>query len=565
MQDAQILSLSTVILFLGSGVVGIALCHYLRLSPIIGYLLAGVAIGPFGYGLSREHSTIHLLAELGLVFLLFDIGLHFAFRRLWRLRKDFFVLGTLQVLVTGSILGLFAWALGETPQTSVLIGALALSSTAIALQLLNERRESTTPLGQTATSILIFQDLAIVFLLILVPAMAGGEQSMPLSIAIGLSVVKAAVAMAAVYLFGKWLLKPLLRWILSLGEETLFTATILLIIFTTGALTGMSGLSIPLGAFLAGLIISETQYCQMVKAEIHPFRLLLLGLFFITVGMEMNLDLILERWDWIIAVTLGMVTIKALSLWALSRAVGKANCVSLRLGFLLAQGGEFLFVLFALGEQAGLMSQQLTQSLAAVVGLSFLLSPALAKLGERLARRPSDSSQGLEDVSANSRILIVGYGQEGRTVARFLGYFGIEYLIIEPDHDRVATAALQGFRAVVAKPTAAVLSGLETQNAAAVVLTLDSDDNLVPLIQLITSRFQGVPVFADVRDPDRYDAIIKAGATEAFCERSQIGYAIARHVTTFAGIPDEKVRGLGSMLLQELHEEMDAPFVQKSA
>lgn len=559
MHDIQILSLGTVILFLASGVIGTALCHYARLSPIIGYLLAGVAIGPFGYGLSRESATISLLAELGLVFLLFDIGLHFAFRRLWRLRQDFFLLGSLQVLVTGAILAAIAWGMGETPEASILIGALALSSTAIALQLLAERREATTPLGQTATSILIFQDITIVFLLILVPAMAG-DSSLSLPAAIGLSIGKAALAMAVVYLFGKFLLKPLLKWVLSIGEEALFTATVLLIVFATGAMTGMSGLSIPLGAFLAGLIISETQYCQMVKAEIHPFRMLLLGLFFITVGMEMNLTLIAERWPWILSVTLGMVAIKALTLWGLSRMVGKSDCVAYRLGFLLAQGGEFLFVLFALGERAGLLSEVMTQQLAAVVGFSFLLSPAVVRAGEWLARRPVEESEGVSAESVRGRILIIGYGQEGRTVARFLGYFGVDYLIVEPDHDRVATAVLQGFKAVTARPTAAVLAGLETQHASAVVLTLDNDANLVSHIRLITSRFHGVPIFVDFKDPARREEIMAAGATEAFCERNQIGYAIARRAAVFAGVPDEKVRDLGSQLLRELQEEGDEAF-----
>ena len=297
------------ILLLLVGLLAVVLTKPVKLSPIVGYLFAGIAIGPHGFGLIEESSTTHLLAELGVVFLLFDIGLHFSLANIWDARRDILGLGPLQVLLCTACLSLLAMWAGIELSVAIVIGAaLALSSTAVAVQAINELGVQRCPIGVSATAVLIFQDICAIFLLILASSMGADEGSLGTHLSV--AGIKSVVAFAAALLLGRFVIGPLFKLVSQTRNEESFTALALLIVLSTAAATGEMGLSLTLGAFLAGMIISETPYRHVIQTEVKPFRGLLLGFFFITVGMSLNTQVLFEQWYWVLIVTSGLLMIK---------------------------------------------------------------------------------------------------------------------------------------------------------------------------------------------------------------------------------------------------------------
>lgn len=445
----QLHALIPLAVLLIAGVFTTSLLPRLGIPAILGYFLAGVAVGPSAAGLVSMSETVRLLAEFGVIFLLFDIGLHFSLKELWSSRRDFLGLGPLQWVTTGLVIGAGLWRFGFPPETAALLGGtLALSSTAVALQTIHDRGERGTPLARSATALLIFQDLVAIVLLAIVGAEGGEASGAPAALAPALG--KAVLAIAAVAILGR-LLRPAFGWITSSGLDEAFTAAALLVVVLTAGLTGMAGLSLPLGAFLGGMLLSESEYCYMVKTELKPFRGLLLGLFFITVGMSLDLKVVQEAIGTTLGLALALLVVKGL-LVALAAALTRLRGgLAVRLGFVLAQGSEFAFVLLALMSQDGILDGTSAAVLTAAVVLSMAATPALAPLGDRLGaaleRRSLDSSAA--GSGRAQHVLINGASETELTVASALMAAGHDYLVVDTDRASIARARSRGFQAEV--------------------------------------------------------------------------------------------------------------------
>ncbi|MHA1165959.1 MAG: monovalent cation:proton antiporter-2 (CPA2) family protein, partial [Alphaproteobacteria bacterium] len=423
MNDSEIFY--DVLIFLVAAIVVVPAFRRLRTSPILGYLAAGILVGPYGLAVISDTKSAHTLAEFGVVFLLFMIGLELSVERLRSLGRYVFGLGALQVTVTGCLIGGVAWVLGATGEAAIIIGGgLALSSTAFVLQLLIERGERAASFGNISFAVLLFQDLAVVPLLMLVTLLGGGEGSF--LAAMGFAIVKATVALVLVIGIGRLILRPVYRIIAGTRSSELFVATTLLVVLGIGWLMSLVGISMILGAFLAGFLLSETEYRHQVEADIRPFRGILLGLFFMTVGMSIDIALIQSELAQITLIVIGLMAGKSIVTAALCRGFGLPVGDSVRVGLLLSQGGEFGFILFLTAGALGLLTTETTQILLASVTLTMVATPVMAYAGGQFssfwARREKVSVAGAGKIGddLHDHVLIAGFGRVGQTVAKVL-------------------------------------------------------------------------------------------------------------------------------------------------
>ena len=450
MADGNLLAaLAPLLLLLALGVVAAIVSRELRLSPIVGYLLLGVGLG--ATGVARQSEAVGILADLGVVFLLFDIGLHFSFTHIREQARDIFGFGPVQVAFCTLGLGLIAWAAGLPPATAFLIGAtLALSSTAVVAGIIAERHQQNCPVGLTATAILVFQDVAAIFLLIIANALGAGSAVLPTA---ALALAKAAASFGVALLLARFVVRPFFDLVARTRNEEVFTATALLVALAAAFATGSIGLSLTLGAFLGGTMLAESPYRPIIQSEIKPFRGLLLGFFFISVGLSLDVAMLMRHWQWILGGTLVLLVVKG-ALNALASLVFRWSVPgSTQLGLLLAQGSEFAFVLLSLPPMRALVGAEASGAAIAVVALSLALTPTLAEVGRALAgsmrrraMRATDAE--LQPHDMVGPVLIVGMGPRGRTVADALVEFEIDYTAIEHDPRLLRDAVADGYNAV---------------------------------------------------------------------------------------------------------------------
>jgi Kef-type K+ transport system membrane component KefB len=446
---ATLTALFPVIVLLFLGVVTAVVSRTIKLSPIVGYIILGVGLNAVHPGILTE-STISLLAELGVIFLLFDIGLHFSLGHVRRQASDIFAFGPFQVIFATCALGLAALTFGVAIVPALLIGAvLALSSTAVVGRLIAERHQRNCPVGLTATSILIFQDVAAIFLLIVAGALEQGGPAWSLA---ALALGKAVLAFGITVVVARFLIGPLLGLVARSRSDEVFTGAALLIALAAGWATGRIGLSLTLGAFLGGLALAETPYQAIVESEIRPFRGLLLGFFFIWVGLSLNLDVLARSWPVIIALTVLLLMIKIASNIGASRMFNWSVPGSTQLGFLLAQGSEFAFVILSLPAVRSTIGESRVSILVAVVTLSMAVTPNLAAAGASLAGRMRDRKRRKVDaelvpLAEAAPVIIVGIGAIGRTLADGLIKFKIGYCAVERDEERLRSAVADGYYA----------------------------------------------------------------------------------------------------------------------
>ena len=382
MDNPILAALVPVILLLAFGVVAVIASRAGRLSPIVGYLVLGLALRAAGASMVVNSSTIGLLAQLGVVFLLFDIGLHFSLTHVRRQARDIFGFGPVQILFGTVLLGILAFATGLAPLPALFLGAvLALSSTAVVAPLIAERHQQSCPVGLTATAILVFQDVAAIFLLIVAGALGGGS-ILPVAM---FALVKAAAAFAVAVVLARLVVKPLFRLVAHTGQEEVFTAMALLVALAAAWATGQIGLSLTLGAFLGGMAVAETPYRAVIQSEIKPFRGLLLGFFFISVGLSLDVGPLLRLWPAVIGVSAALVAAKVLTNAAASLVFRWSVPGSLQLGFLLAQGSEFAFVVLSLPAVRALLGPVRVSIVVAAVALSLALTPNIAQIGRQVA------------------------------------------------------------------------------------------------------------------------------------------------------------------------------------
>ena len=449
--DAVVLStLFPVIALLALGIATAVGCRAIGLSPIVGYIALGIALKASGIPIVFDNATISVLAELGVVFLLFDVGLHFSLKHVRERASDIFAFGPVQVLFATLLLGIVALICGFAPLPAFLIGAvLSMSSTAVVARLIAERHQQNCPVGLTATAILVFQDVAAILLLIIVGALGAGTGVAVVTL---LALAKALAAFGATVVIARLAIRPLLVLVAATRNEEVFTATALVIALAAGWATGQIGLSLTLGGFLGGLTLSETPYRAVIQSEITPFRGLLLGFFFIYVGFSLDAGIIMQYWPAVLGVAVLFVGLKVLTNVGASLVFRWSVPGSTQLGFLLSQGSEFAFVMLSLPVMRALIGESTASILVAAVALSMAATPNLAEAGRSLAGRMRRRRQKAVDPELVPRatiapVIIVGMDRIGRTVADALIEFNIEYFAIEGDQRMLREAIADGYTA----------------------------------------------------------------------------------------------------------------------
>lgn len=566
------LELREVIVLLGAAGVVVPLFHRLKISPVLGFLLVGVTIGPSGVGrlgaewpllqLVSVHdlSLVRIAGEFGVMFLLFMIGLELSTDRLWRLRRWVFGLGLAQVAVTALAIALVAFAFGNGPAASIVLGAaLALSSTAVVMQLLTEAGRLGTPGGQTSFSVLLLQDLAVVPILFLVGALSAGSGSLASGVA--LAIGKAGLAIAIILGAGRFVIRPLLALVAGTGSRELFLAAVLLAVIGTAAATGAAGLSHALGAFLAGLLLSETEFRHRIAVDLEPFKGLLLGIFFLAVGMGIDPAAMLAEPLWLFASVAGMLALKAGIMFGLARLAGLPMAVAAETGLLLAQGGEFAFVVVNLAISGGLMPAATGQFMLLVVGLSMAVTPLLATVAWRLGRdlAPAGVDPGpvtvAPDISGHA--VIVGYGRVGRLVGRLLDEQRIPHFAIDQRPDRVAALRAEGvevFQGDAAQHE--LLARLSLATAQALVVTMDDPDLARRVVAAARKDWPNIAIYARVHDDRHARELLSAGATHVIPETTEVSLQLGEAVLAGMGVPPVAAEELAARIRAETRAEL---------
>ena len=552
-------SLDITLLYLMAAVLGVVGSRMLKLPPMLGYLVVGVVIGPNALALAQDSAGLRQLAEFGVVFLMFVIGLEFSLPKLRTMKRHVFGLGLSQValtvlLTTGAslTLGLLLprWWNVSWQIALALGGVMAMSSTAIVIKLLAERLELESEHGKRVVGILLFQDLAVVPLLVLIPALgAAPEDLLP---AIGLALIKAVVLLGVLLTGGQ----KVMRWWLTLvarrKSDELFMLNLLFLTLGLAWLTEHAGLSLALGAFVAGMLISETEYKHQVETDIRPFHDVLLGLFFITIGMMLDWRLVLDRWPLVLLLLSLSLVFKLALITGLARAFGASMGVSLRVGLYLAQAGEFGLVLLSLAGQHNLVPPQLFNPILASMVLSMLATPFIILYTNDIVTRVVGSDWLMQSVqmtriarqaiNADKHVIICGYGRCGQNLARLLEAEGIPYMALDLDPDRVRQAAAAGHSVVygdAARLQALMAAGLH--RASAVVVTYLDTAGALKVLHHAHGQAVNVPVVVRTVDDTDLEKLRAAGATEVVPEAIEASLMLASHALALVGVPMRRV------------------------
>ncbi|WP_427914207.1 monovalent cation:proton antiporter-2 (CPA2) family protein [Ramlibacter sp. MMS24-I3-19] len=552
-------TLELTLVYLLAAVLGVVACRSLKLPPMLGYLVVGVVIGPNALGVAEDSERVRHLGEFGVVFLMFVIGLEFNLPKLRAMRAHVFGLGLFQVVLTivaGTLGSLFLSAVAPSVwrmnwQTAlVLSGALAMSSTAMVVKLLADRLELESEHGKRVIGVLLFQDLAVVPLLVLIPALGSKPETLFMSLAVG--ALKAAVVIALLLTGGQRAMRWWLTLVARRKSEELFVLNLLLITLGLAWLTELAGLSLALGAFIAGMLISETEYKHQVETDIRPFHDVLLGLFFISIGMLLDWRPIMDRWALVLLLVTMPVLFKLALVTLLAWRLGGTAGIALRTGLYLAQAGEFGFVLLTLAQHNALVPPALLNPILASMVLSMLATPFIVMYSNRLVLKVVASEwlqQSLQmttiarkSINANKHVIICGYGRCGQNLARMLERERIPYIALDLDPDRVRQAAAAGDSVVfgdAARLQALIAAGLG--RASAVVVTyLDIPGALKVLAKTRTHAPQ-VPVIVRTQDDHDLETLQAAGATEVVPEALEGSLMLASHALALVGVPMRRV------------------------
>jgi CPA2 family monovalent cation:H+ antiporter-2 len=538
--------LADTLIFLAAAVAAVALFGRVKVSPVVGYLVAGMIIGPHGFGFIGDVASVRALAELGVVFLLFSIGLELSLPRLKVMRGQVFGLGAAQVALSGSAIGIAAWWLGLDARAAIVVGAgLALSSTAIVLQLLSERGELTGRSGRTALAILLFQDLAVVLFLVLVPQL--GRDSGSVLTAVGLAGVKALAALIAIVILGRLVLRPAFRVIAAYRLPELLIGLTLLVVLGISFATESVGLSLALGAFLAGLLLAETEFRHQVEADIQPFRGILLSLFFMTIGMNVELGLLVTKTAPLALLVVGLLGVKVLTIGGLCLAFRLPPGLALRQGIMLAESGEFAFILFGIALASGILDVGLARLLMLAVAITMLLAPALMALGRWAERRLTAEAGRLHQLHGETQdlrnhVVIAGYGRVGQVVAGVLSRRDVPWVALDLDPARVSAGMERGAPVFYGDSArGGVLQAAGAERARAVVVTLNDAAAAARLVALLRERLPNVALFVRGRDEAHCRELSRLGATAVVPEILEASLQLGARALKSAGIGDEDI------------------------
>ncbi len=504
---AESVDLSQAVALLTASVVAVPLFRKLGLGSVLGYLTVGLIVGPFGFGLVTDPVAILHVAELGVVMFLFIIGLEMRPAKLWALRQDIFGLGLVQVLTCGALLSAVGVYLGGLSVPVAVIGAMGfvLSSTAVIMKMLDERGETATPAGQRAVSILLLEDLAIVPLLALVALLAafGGGHVEASGQQIWINIGVAIAAIAAVVAAGRWLLNPLFGLVAALGGREIMLAASLMVVLGAALFMQWGGLSMAMGAFLAGVLLSESTFRNQLEADIDPFKGLLLGLFFLSVGMSLDLALVAREWAVIVAGVLAFMVTKAAGIFVIALLFGATRREALLRSALFAQGGEFAFVLYAAALSAGVFDARAAAVMSAIVILSMALTPLVVLLFDRYLPSEKVSLDGVDlPDGLKNRVLIIGFGRFGQLVSQPLLARDVDVSLIEIDVDMIRAAGNFGFKVYYGDGTRLdVLRASGAGTAEAILVCVNNPESADKIVQLVKSEFPVAKLY--VRSFDR--------------------------------------------------------------
>lgn len=570
------LNLHEVLVFLVAAGLVVPLIRRLGIGAVPGFLAVGLVIGPFGlarfaddlpwlsYAVIADIEGVRALAELGVVFLLFMIGLELSVERLWSLRASVFGLGGAQVVVTALAITAIASLFDNSLQAAIVLGAgFALSSTAIVMQLLAENRRLGTPTGQTSFAVLLFQDLAVLPILLLVAAF-GAEDRGSILLSFGTALGQAGLAVAVILLLGRLVIRPLFRFVGSTSSREVFLATVLLVIIGTALVTERAGLSMALGAFLAGLLFGETEYRHAIEVDIEPFKGLLLALFFVSVGMGIDLSQVANRPFWLAASVVGLFLVKGTIFYGLARLAGRPAAVALESALLLGQGGEFAFLIVGLGFSLGLMPSATAQFMLIVTGLTMVATPFMAQVARRLAaavesRAASEGQDELDPAAGLSgHVVVVGYGRVGQMLGSVLEAQALPHLAIDMDSELVGRFRHRGAGVLFGdgrRPE--ILRRVGIEQAGALVVTMDSASATERVVEVASRSWPRLTIYARARDAAHATRLVGLGATHVIPETIEASLQLSEMVLVGAGIPDEAARHLIEVRRQEEQVALD--------
>ena len=560
--------------YLAAAVIAVPIARALGLGAIIGYLAAGIAIGPWGLSLVSNVQDILHFAEFGVVLMLFLVGLELQPARLWSMRRPIFGQGSAQVLGCAALLWAAAWAFG-LPWRVGLVGALglALSSTAIALQVINERNLMRTDGGQKAFSILLFQDVAAIPILALLPLLgvAAADAAHPHAPQdLMAEAFKIVAVVGAIVLGGRWVLRPLLRWIARSKTPEIFTAASLFLVVGIAMLMLSVGLSMALGAFLAGVLLADSEYRRELETDIEPFKGLLLGLFFIAVGMSIDFGVILRQPLVMLGLLLGFLIVKALVIWLLARATGMPYQERPVFTLMLAQGGEFAFVVFQAGATFGAIASETASLLIGAVALSMLISPLLLVLLDRVLLKRFATLKSAPQVPEifepqSAPVIIAGFGRYGQIVARLMLAQGVPATVLDHSVEMLEVAHTFGYRVFYGDATRVNLLRMAgAEQARILVVAVDAPDQSLKIVQLAKKHFPHLQVVARARDVTHWHSLRDLGVTHVERELFESSLRTARTVLELTGLPPqeadrlaERFRAHNIALSERMYEHHD--------
>ncbi|WP_213271147.1 cation:proton antiporter [Hyphomonas sp.] len=556
------------VFLLAAGILVPAL-RWLKMPTIIAFMLAGVALGPFALGHFAEAYPVLTyfsitepeaalpFAELGVLFLLFLLGVEFSFKRLWALRKVVLGAGGMQTVLSAAAIALVGFALGLDPAVSMILGlALALSSTAIVMQVLVEERRAAQPAGRTSLGVLLFQDIMVAPILIFV-GFVSLKSGANLGGVLLDALVRGLIAIAVIWVIGNFLLGRVFRLAAASGGRDFLMALTLLTVVGAAAITYSAGLSVALGAFLAGLLVGETEFKHQTEVDLEPFKGLLLGLFFMTVGMSLDLPAILAQLGWVMAALAGLIALKLLIAYLACRLFAGGHPISIEAALLLAPAGEFAFVILTAAQAGNAVSPEVATFVAAVAGLSMLLTPLLGQLGRRLAaRRPqlpdANGMELTEPSGMENHVILAGYGRVGRAVARILQDEDVTIVALDRDPAKVHQARLDGLAAYVgdaARPEILELTGIA--RADQFIVTVDDPVRAEAMVRCARSLHADMLILARAHDGEHAAILEAAGAEHVVPEAVESGLQMAGMALENFGYDTETVRDILAVVRDE--------------
>ncbi len=554
------------LVFLAAAVICVPIAARLGLGSVLGYLIAGAAIGPWGLGFIGDVASTQNLAELGVVLMLFVIGLELDPKRLVAMRATVFGGGTLQLAVSGAMLAAALMALGLGWQPALVGGlALALSSTAIATQAMTERGELDTATGRAAFGILLFQDIAAIPLIALVPILAHADTSAnePVWMRVGMAVA----AIAGVVVLGRYLTRPALRLIARIDIRELFTAFALLLVIGVAELMSLAGLSMAMGAFLAGVLLASSEFRHALESDIEPFKGLLLGLFFITVGMTIDFGLLASRPLLVAELLAGFVALKFFSLWAVARLLDICRERWL-FASLLAQGGEFAFVVFGVARESKLFSPEWEALLTIAVALSMGTTPLLLLVHDRLVARGAKAERAPDAIDAHEPVIIAGFGRFGQIVGRLLFANDVRAVVLDHDPDQIETLRKFGYRVFYGDATRLdLLEAAGARKARLLVNAIDDVEASIALVDRVRANFPGLAIVSRARNVSHYFELRLRGVDVVERETFESALRVGRSALEKLGVDRYRARELADAFRRHNIASVDAtlPFYQDEA